>query len=99
MKGMSDENYGKKRYHRLKALGLCTQCGTPVLTGERLCNECRAKYNKVREEERMRNQSLWKEEKPKPKKKTGYTLDELVIMARKEGISYGQLVTRLEGRT
>lgn len=54
-----NKQYAKERYHRLKRLGMCTQCGR-VSTITRLCSICREKDNKVHREGLKR----CKEERP-----------------------------------
>ena len=97
-------SWGKGGYDRLKALGMCVECGKrPVIPGQVHCEQCREKRRKYAKEHRnnvkdyrpvkRKIEYTERSEKPKPQ----YTLDDLAVMARKEGISYGQLVARLEG--
>lgn len=91
--------WGKEGYQRLKALGICVDCGKyPARPGQTKCDKCREKMKEYRTHVKdyrpvKRRNYSGSEEKPRPQ----YTLDDLAVMARKEGISYGQLVARLEG--
>lgn len=93
--------WGKEGYQRLKALGICVDCGKhPARPGQTKCDKCRAKMKEYRTHVKdyrpvkRKIEYTDRSEKPKPQ----YTLDDLAVMARQEGISYGQLVARLEGR-
>ena len=93
--------WGKEGRERLKALGMCTNCGKkPAKPGVLICEACREKMRQYRKNvkdyrpvKRRKIEYTDRSDKPKPQ----YTLDDLAVMARQEGISYGQLVARLEG--
>lgn len=92
-----DMLYDRKVYHKelrekRKALGLCADCGArPHLPGLLVCDACNAKKRRWREETRsLQNDYVVKE----TKKKKAMTMDEIVIAAAKEGITYGQYVAK-----
>lgn len=93
----SDMLYDRKAYNKelrekRKALGLCADCGTrPNLPGLSVCDACNAKKRLWREETRsLRNEDVGKAKK----KKKAMTMDEIVVAAAKEGISYGEYVAK-----
>lgn len=71
----------------------CTRCGKALAEWEtrKQCDVCR-EYKRMKVQRRKR-----REDEQNKEKKEGYTLDQLAIMARERGISYGQLVQELEG--
>lgn len=89
--------YDRKVYSRelresRKAQGLCADCGSrPHLPMLAVCDVCNAKRRQRREETRsLQNERVTVNDK----KKKSMTLDEIVVAAAKEGISYGEYVAK-----
>ena len=92
-----DMLYDRKGYHKelrekRKEQGLCADCGArPHLPGLLVCDKCNEKKRRWREQTRsLQNDYAVKE----TKRKKAMTMDEIVIAAAKEGITYGQYVAK-----
>lgn len=84
--------YNKELREKRKAQGLCADCGArPHLPGLFVCDKCNEKKRRLREQTR----SLQHDYVVKgTKKKKTMTMDEIIIAAAKEGISYGEYVAK-----
>lgn len=87
-------------YQKYVAEGRCTKCGMRLPEGfeYRDCDQCRERDKLQRRRRRIEERERREAEERKANKKPGLTLDELSRMAKERGISYGQLVSEMEGK-
>ena len=92
--------YSRDLRSRRTKQGLCWKCGGKlssdnIAMGKMSCDVCREKSH----ENYLNRKSIKKNtEYNLHKKKPKYTIDELAIIARERGISYGLLVAEMESR-
>ena len=87
MKKRSEE----KEEQELIRKGICISCGLAKVYG----NNKRCSYCIKKESQEKKKETKAKVAKPAPQRK--HTLEELSRMAYEQGISYGQLVAKMEG--
>ena len=87
-------------YRKYVAEGRCTKCGMSLPEGfeYRDCDRCRERDKLQRRRRRMEERERREAEEREANKKPGPTLDELSRLAKERGISYGQLVSEMEGK-
>lgn len=90
-------------YEERKKKGLCTMCGGEIdLLGSTMCYACRQKNAKqtawYRQRKALEAENIMAR-RPRAFHDPVHSLDEVGRMANERGISYGQMVAILEGRT
>lgn len=83
-------------YLRRKEAGLCAWCGNKLPEGYKyvICPECKEKENEKRRarwNQRNHEETKKPRQTPKPVAKPRVSLDDMVILARLQGVTYGKL--------
>lgn len=92
-----DVDVNLKRKHNAK-IGICSNCGCrPVTEGYKTCDHCR---NYQADRKKYIPSVQWKDlfMKPEKPKQPDISLDDVAVIARQKGISYGDMVAIMEGR-